>query len=437
MANGVDKERRALPILESRAPVAKPAQPAAPPTGALPVSARADYARDESDRRFRPDVYWYLTFRCNLACQHCSVFSSPDVDTSEDLTTAEAMQVIDQMVELGVGTALMSGGEVLYRPDAMEILRATAAAGVRIGLETNGLLITDEFIAFAREAQAHKLLGMSISLDGGTAETHDRVRGKNTFKRTLENLHRLKEGGVQFSIQCILNKHNYPALPEFMAHARALRPALRSAQLGFLNPVGRGDAFIQEVGLSYADMPAIFALIAKEQQSFDGQIMVKAPPAAVPPRYLGLVFHTENVTGCTTCQFPLLGVLPNGDVTICALSRDNDQLCLGNVRSSRLKDIWTQTRMDMLRDRYVEAEHLAGICGDCVFQKSCKGSCRAWAYEQGGSFDAPFPLCSMLEQSGQFPKAYRLSEQQKALGGASSTGLLGKKSASGHERPAE
>lgn len=426
----MSKDRISLPVL-STIPSPKVPIAAAPQTFSekIPAAGRADYERAEHERKFRPDVYWYVSFRCNLACRHCSVFSSPDVDTSDDLTTDDAMLVIEQMAELGVNTALMSGGEVLYRPDAMHILRATAAAGVHIGLETNGLLITDEFIEFAREAQDKGLFGMNVSLDGGTPETHDRVRGHGTFKRTLANLHLLKEGGVRFSIQCILNKHNYPTIPHYMDHARALRPALTLAEFGFLNPVGRGDEFIQEVGLSYEDMPHIFALIAREQKNFDGKILVKAPPAAIPPRHLPLVFHTENVSGCTTCQFPLLGVLPNGDVTICAVSRDNAQICFGNVRTHRLKDIWIATRMDALRSRYVEAEHLTGICGDCVFQKSCKGSCRAWAFEQGGSFDAPFPLCTMLEASGNFPKAYRLSEQRKALGGAPASGLLAKSAA--------
>lgn len=384
--------------------------------GDAPAPAqRGDFATEEQ-RKFRPDVYWYLSFRCNLACQHCSVFSSPDVDTSEDLTTEDCMDVVDQMAELNVRTALMSGGEVLFRPDALEILEGTVQGGVSVGLETNGMLITDEFLELAAWAQAQNKFHMCISLDGGTPETHDKVRGPNTFKRTLANLHRLAEANIRFDIQCILNRHNYPSIPQFMQHARDLRPALGAAQFGFLNPVGRGNEFVKEVGLRYEDLLRILGMIHVEQKNFDGVIMVKSPPAAVPPQYLGLIYKNDNMRGCTTCQFPLLGVLPNGDVTICALSRDNDEIFYGNTKSHRLKDIWIETRMDMLRSRYVAADDLAGICGDCVWQKSCKGSCRAWAYEEGGSFDSPFPLCAMLEETGQFPKVYRLSEQRKAMG---------------------
>lgn len=103
----------------------------------------------EEERKFRPDIYWYLSFRCNLACAHCSVQSSPSVDTSDDLSTAECLRVVEQMAELNVHTALLSGGEVPIRPDAVTIMRALAGHRIRVGLETNGLRFDSPFIELA------------------------------------------------------------------------------------------------------------------------------------------------------------------------------------------------------------------------------------------------------------------------------------------------
>src|ERR1700752_162606 len=71
---------------------------------------------------FRPTVYWYPSFRCNLACKHCSVKSSPYVDTSKDLAFDEALTVVDQLKELNVGWVFLSGGDFLFRPDALKLL---------------------------------------------------------------------------------------------------------------------------------------------------------------------------------------------------------------------------------------------------------------------------------------------------------------------------
>lgn len=376
-----------------------------------------DYQVAEDQRRFRPYIYWYISFRCNLSCAHCSVNSSPWVDTTEDLTPEECMGVVDQMADLGAGAALLTGGEFLIRPDALDIMRALADRDIGIGLESNGLHFPRGFVELAKDLQSRNLLSMTVSLDGGTKETHERLRGPRSFDRTTRSLRKLKEAGVWFHIQCVLNAANYHTIPDVYALAQELSPECNVVQWATLNPVGRGVGLIQTLGLQPEHIPQVFASIAKAKDTYDRFTVIKVPPAIVPPKYLPLVLKKDSrVQPSTTCQFPLLGVLPNGDVTICALSRDNEDLHFGNLREdgTSLKSIWQKTRMDMLRSTYVAAEDLEGICGDCVWKWNCKGACRAWAYEEGDSFAAPFPICKSLDDAGAFPKVYKLSHQNEA-----------------------
>ncbi len=376
--------------------------------GSLPIV-------EEEVRKFRPDIYWYLSFRCNLACEHCSVQSSPWVDTSRDLTTADALKVVDQMAELNVRTALLTGGEVMIRPDACEIMQALADRGIAIGLETNGLRFPPEFLLLARELQAKKLLGISISLDGGTPETHERLRGPGSFSRTVRGFHLLAENGIHFNVQAVLNRSNLLSIPNLFAIAKELRPQLDLLLFAFLNAVGRGTTLIHQLGLHTGDYNTLFELIKQGMDRTGVPTVVKSPPATVPPRYLGVLFNHASSTPSFSCQFPLLGVLPNGDITICAVSREDEGLHFGNVRTDNLKAVWAKTRMDMLRSRYLAADDLKGICGDCIFKRICKGACRAWAYEMGEDFDAPFPVCAQMETEGTFPSSYRISSQNEAL----------------------
>lgn len=371
---------------------------------------------EEEQRKFRPVIYWYLSFRCNLACAHCSVHSSPWVDTSDDLTTEECMKAIDQMAELNIRTALLTGGEFLIRPDAVQILKALGEKGIGVSVESNGLHFPPGFADLVQELQAKRLFLMTISLDGGTRETHERLRGPRSFDRTVSGLRFLKAEGIRFVIQCVLNGANIETIPDLYALAAELSPECLAVQWAILNPVGRGVGLVQELGLRSEHIPLMFESIKAHKTGYPGTTVIKVPPAMVPPKYLPMVFKDSRVKPTTTCQFPLLGVLPNGDVTICALSRDNAELHFGNIRDKgmRLKEIWERTRMDMLRSRYVAAEDLQGICGDCVWKYTCKGACRAWAHEEGGDFDAPFPICKALDESGAFPTAYRLSHQNGA-----------------------
>ncbi|MGB2716700.1 MAG: radical SAM protein [Vicinamibacterales bacterium] len=362
---------------------------------------------------FRPSIYWYLSFRCNLACRHCSVNSSPTTDTSGDLSTSEAMQVIDQLEAANVAGVILTGGEPLYRDDAREILRELVARRINSALETNGLLIDEEVVRIVSSARASGVgVNISVSLDGGNRETHEWLRGLNTFHRTIENLRRLKEANIRFNVQCIVHQKNKNSIVDLFDEMRRLLPAVDRIVLGFLHPVGRGIEMWDPMAMTSRDLAEMYDLIASHMSDYNGRIVIKVPPAMIPPRYLGSLFgDEESRCACnTTCSFPTLGILPNGDVTVCALTRNDPSIKYGNIRTDTLPDICVRANLGEARTRYLAAQ-LRGICGDCVFAQTCKGACRALAYDQYGDFAAPHPLCAGLDRRGEFPAMYRKSAQ--------------------------
>lgn len=376
-----------------------------------------EYAEAEKARKWQPIIYWYLSFRCNLACAHCSVSSSPWVDTSQDLNTEECLRVIEQMKELNVRMAILTGGEVLIRPDILVILQALREAKIMAAVETNGLRIDKPFLELAKQMQDEGLISVAISVDGGTKETHELLRGPRSFDRTVRGLRALKEAGIKFSVQCVLNNGNLHSIPNLYNLAEELYPECAMVQWPVLNPIGRGVDLVKELGLKPENIHRMFETIKENEHLYSGISRIKVPPAMIPPKYLSLVLKTEGMSCTTTCDFPLLGVLPDGEVSICALTRDKEELMFGNIRDEEmnLKDVWMKTRMDMLRSKYLASTDLEGICSDCVWQYTCKGSCRAWAYEEGESFDAPFPICQVMDEADAFPKAYRVSLQNGAV----------------------
>jgi hypothetical protein len=75
------------------------------------------------DRAWRPQyAVWEVTLRCDLACHHCS--SRAGRARADELTTAEALQLVEQLAELGVLEVTLIGGEVYLRSDWCEIVRA-------------------------------------------------------------------------------------------------------------------------------------------------------------------------------------------------------------------------------------------------------------------------------------------------------------------------
>lgn len=354
-------------------------------------------------------VYWYVSRRCNLACEHCWLNCSPYVDTSKELSAQEALAAVAK-IKVFSNSAVLTGGEALFRPDFLVLLEAMVDARINTVIETNGLLISERMLELLQRAKGLGLrAGISISLDGGTKNAHEQVRGRNTFERTLAAMGMLKDAGLDFDVQCILHRRNINSIAPLFAQMAQYVPWLKQLIFGFLNPVGRGLQVSDDWGMTGADREEAYRMILEGMAWYHGSVYLKVPPALIPPQYFGRLVRRRGQWRCSaSCDFPVLGILPDGRITVCALTGDDPSLYFGNIRTASLVQIWNERRMDILRQRYVEAG-LTGICSDCVFSSCCKGSCRAYAYEEFGNFNAPFPLCETLNRAGEFPRGYRIS----------------------------
>ena len=56
-------------------------------------------------------VSWMTTNKCNLRCKHC--YQNAGESRAEELTTAEARELIDGIVRAGFKIMIFSGGEAL------------------------------------------------------------------------------------------------------------------------------------------------------------------------------------------------------------------------------------------------------------------------------------------------------------------------------------
>lgn len=376
------------------------------------------------ERRFRPTIYWYSTFRCNLACKHCSVHSSPFVDTSWDLTTDEALQTVERIAEVNPSLVILTGGDPFIRKDMPQIIQALLDKQFRVGIESNGMLITDELAQQMADAVlAGRDISVAVSIDGGDATSHDFQRGTGSYELALRGIETLRKHGVPVQVQCVVNRVNIDTLPKLFSLAEHLD--LYMLAFAFVNPVGRALEFLDQLEMTPADLERSLQLILAGMEAHPSvHTVIKLPPALIPPHLYPRFTALRNrrthqpVALSTSCNFPLLGILPDGSVTVCSVTRTRVQAQMGNVKDESLVDIWQRNHFDEMRKQYVEATWLTGICGDCVFKKGCKGSCRAWAYMEYGAYSDPHPLCAALENAGLFPHVYRESHRNKLLAAA-------------------
>src|SRR5260370_16695462 len=186
-------------------------------------------------------VSWNLTYRCNLACEHCylDAGSAPLVGTENfadrsELGTEECFRVIDEIAAFAPEcVTILTGGEPLLRHDILEIVRRAAARGLWVVVGTNGVSITENVARRLAEAGAR---GLSLSLDALDPDRHDRFRNvRGAWRNPVEGAEILNRTGLPFIVQTTLGAHNLAELdtiPDF-AHDP---PPPNPCNLSFLFP---------------------------------------------------------------------------------------------------------------------------------------------------------------------------------------------------------
>ena len=164
--------------------------PDQPPDQSASVPAR--YCFEDDFRKLVPVlVVWETTLACNLKCQHCG--SRAGRPRPDELSTEEALDLVDRLAALGTREISLIGGEAYLRKDWVEIIRRCRSHGIRTAVQTGGRNLTDRRLDEAVEAG---LQAIGVSIDG-LPDLHDRVRGvPGSYDQAMSALRRAKERGL-------------------------------------------------------------------------------------------------------------------------------------------------------------------------------------------------------------------------------------------------
>jgi len=375
-------------------------------------------------------VSWNLTYRCNLACEHCYLDAGPNplVKTEEfsdrsELSTEDCYRVIDEIAAFAPEClTILTGGEPLLRRDILPIVRRCAERGLWPVVGTNGVKVTANVARLLKEAGGR---GVALSLDALDAERHDRFRAvRGAWQNTVTGAEVLRDEGLPFLVQTTVGLHNLGELEEIAAFA-CDRLQARVWNLYFLVPTGRGQ-FVSDI--SPAEYDEVLRALARMQRAYSGRMLVNAKCA---PHFIRTAFEAERERsaseaerergtvgadetapagappasrpGISAAGSPFLkvysggaggcpagthyfGIRPNGDVTPCPYLPQ----FAGNLKTARLADLWNESPVfTRLRHR----DDLGGRCGACELKSLC-GGCRARALGTSGDVMAEDALCT-------------------------------------------
>jgi radical SAM protein with 4Fe4S-binding SPASM domain len=351
-------------------------------------------------------VVWDFTHKCNLNCKHC--YSDSGASSQKELSTTEALDVVDQLADFGVTALAFSGGEPLTRKDLFEVASHAVERGLYVSVATNGTLLTKDNVQKLKQV---KINYVEVSIDGATAKTHDSFRGvSGAFDKAVAGLRNCVEADLCACIATTATKSNIDEVPRILDLAEQVG-AERFTYFNFI-PTGRGkELYAQDLAPEEREKLMLF-LLDRMSKGCKVTILTTAPQLArVAVQCQGAgkemtmsMAHMQTVKvsrkavpladfigGCGAGRL-YCSLSPQGDVHPCVFLPIN----IGNVKTEKFGDIWLNSELfNTLRDR----SNLRGACGKCDFKYVC-GGCRARASAyNAGDFLASDPGCVLAKEA--------------------------------------
>lgn len=343
-------------------------------------------------------VIWETTQACDLSCVHCRACAQPARSPLE-LSTVEARSLIDEVAALEAPVFVLTGGDPLKRPDVFELAEYATTKGVRISLTPSATpLLTREAIG---ELKKRGLARLAISLDGPTAEIHDKFRRvPGSFTWTLDAVRWAHEVDLPVQINTTITRHNLMYLDAMIELMHKLKIVLWS--VFFLVPTGRGAAADL---ISAEEFEQVFAKMyeASQHSAFD----IKSTEAQHYRRYALQRRAEQKRAGHGEDMKPMFGGVTSDGVGRAPKGLNDGKgfvfishlgdvypsgflpLKAGNVRQQPLSEIYRHSPLFVGLRR---TENLKGKCGVCEFREVCGGS-RARSYALTGDLFAEEPCC--------------------------------------------
>jgi radical SAM protein with 4Fe4S-binding SPASM domain len=323
-------------------------------------------------------VGWELTLACNLRCRHCA--SAAGLPRPDELTTDEALALVDQFPALLVRELHFTGGEPLMRPDWPRIAERAAERGLATRVVTNGSPLVPAVIEQIRDVGIGTV---GISLDGLEA-THDHVRQRRgLFRRVLAAIERLHAAGLRVGVITAVNARNLAELPDLLELLTSM--GVESWQLQPNLPQGRSEE-ATDLHLEprhYLELGAFF----RSRQAPARQRGLEIVPADSLGYFTELDLAEPPWRGCPAGLYSV-GITSDGRVKGCLTMPDT--LTEGSLREADLWEIWFRDGA-FPYTRGFSLDQMGPHCRGCEWAEQCRGGCTSMSKVCSGAVhDDPF-----------------------------------------------
>ncbi|MBR0113356.1 MAG: radical SAM protein [Clostridia bacterium] len=304
---------------------------------------------------------------CNMQCRYCFYKSASSGRENRIMTPETVDELIRKIKEYAPSSlsVMFQGGEptlagIGFFSDFVKRVKESIDVPVAYSIQTNGLLVDDEFARFFKENGF--LVGVSLD---GNRKTNDRYRldknGESVLARVLTAISILGKHGVDYYILSVIDDEN----------AREIESTYKyfaKHNFGYLQFIpfvdeGGGVSLSNENYETY--LKKIFDLWYEDFMSG------KYVSVRHIDNYIGILTggNPENCAMCGTCGHYFV-VEANGDIYPC------DFYCTDEYKTGSVYDDSPFELSDKHKKFIEESFAVREKCADCRYYNLCRGGCK-------------------------------------------------------------
>lgn len=312
-------------------------------------------------------IFYDITYLCNLQCKHC--FTRSGKINKNELTLDEKFNLIRQCAKIGVNRISIAGGEPFACKDLFPFIEECNIQGLGVSITTNGTLLNRDVVEKLNNLDIKTL---TVSFDGGTEESMDFIRGKGSYRKTIDGLKNLqKYYKGNYSIKTTLMKNNINQLENIIE--LAIEVGCNSIKFNCVRQDGRASDNSNEIVLTADEYINTIKHIEVLKERYK-EIKIKGPLNIFSKEPYD--FIQELGFGCFAGKESLC-IDPLGNIRPC--SHFPKEFICGNIKDDSLYEIWNNSRI--LKD--FRRDFGNSKCNSCDFYGKCRGGCRYRAFCNG------------------------------------------------------
>ena len=352
-------------------------------------------------------VCWETTKACLLACGHCRARAIRRA-LPDQLSHEDSMKVIDQLIEFGepYPALLLTGGDPVMRDDFFDLIEYAKQKGIYVAVAASVTpKLTEELIWRMKELGVDI---MSLSLDGASPETHDKLRGvKGTWQETIRNLQLATDIGLRTQINTTVMRSNVHELADVF-HLAKTHGAV-AWEVFFLIRTGRGSSFesldpqeCEQVTHLLFDASHFGLPVRTAEGPHFRRVRAEREGGNVIPTgtlYSQLAARLRQIEGEPTSRASVKSTATRDGRGIMFVAHNGEvypsgflPISAGKVPRDSLSSIYRSAPLFVaLRD----SANLKGRCGVCNYREICGGS-RSRAFAEFGDPLEEDPACAYV-----------------------------------------